>query len=144
MLWSHHPGKGSLLGLYSPREGQEGTSWIHWLNCLVVGGLLAKLCPTPVTLWTIACWAPLPWDSPGQNTGVGSCSLLQGIFPTQGLNSGLPHCRWILYLLSHQGSLLNCQAAPPMSSFHRLGLPLACTLADGRLTTKLLHDQATA
>ena len=35
-----------------------------------------------------------PWNSPGQNTGVGSLSLLQGIFPTQGLNPGLPHCRW--------------------------------------------------
>ena len=45
-----------------------------------------------------------PWNSPGQNTGVGSLSLLQGIFPTQGLNPGLPHCRWILYQLSHQGS----------------------------------------
>ena len=45
-----------------------------------------------------------PWNSPGQNTEVGSCSLLQGIFPTQGSNSGLPHCRRILYLLSHQGS----------------------------------------
>ena len=44
------------------------------------------------------------WNSPGQNTGVGSRSLLQGIFPTQGSNSGLPHCRWILYQLSHQGS----------------------------------------
>ena len=44
------------------------------------------------------------WNSPGQNTGVGSLSLLQGIFPTQGLNSGLPHCRWILYQLNHQGS----------------------------------------
>ena len=45
-----------------------------------------------------------PWNSPGQNTGVGSCSLLQGIFPNQGSNSGLPHCRQILYQLSHQGS----------------------------------------
>ena len=45
-----------------------------------------------------------PWNSPGQNTGVGSCSLLQGIFPTQRLNSGFPHCRWILYQLSHKGS----------------------------------------
>ena len=35
-----------------------------------------------------------PWNSPGQNTGVGSRSLLQGIFPTQGSNTGLPHCRW--------------------------------------------------
>ena len=41
----------------------------------------------------------------GQNTGVGSLSLLQGIFPTQGLNPGLLHCRWILYQLRHKGSL---------------------------------------
>ena len=45
-----------------------------------------------------------PCNSPGQNTEMGSCFLLQGIFPTQGLNSGLPHCRQILYQLSHQGS----------------------------------------
>ena len=45
-----------------------------------------------------------PWNSPGQNTGVGSLSLLQGIFPTQGSNPGLPHCSWILYQLSHKGS----------------------------------------
>ena len=37
-----------------------------------------------------------PWNSPGQNTGVGSLSLLQGIFTTQGANPGLPHCRRIL------------------------------------------------
>ena len=45
-----------------------------------------------------------PWNSPGQNTGKGSCSLLQGIFPTQGSNPGLPHCRQMLYQLSHHGS----------------------------------------
>ena len=45
-----------------------------------------------------------PWNSPGQNTGVGSLSLLQGIFPTQESNQGLLHCRWILYQLSYQGS----------------------------------------
>ena len=44
------------------------------------------------------------WNSPGQNTGVGSHSLHQGIFPTQVLNPGLPHCRRILYQLSHKGS----------------------------------------
>ena len=48
-----------------------------------------------------------PWNSPGQNTGVGSLSLLQGIFPTQESNPGLPHCRRIHYQLSHQGSPLN-------------------------------------
>ena len=43
-------------------------------------------------------------NSPDQNTGVGSLSLLQGIFPAQGLNPGLLHCRRILYQLSHKGS----------------------------------------
>ena len=47
-----------------------------------------------------------PWNSPGQSSGVGSLSLFQGIFPTQGLNSGPLHCRQILYQLSHQGRTL--------------------------------------
>ena len=46
--------------------------------------------------------------SPGQNTGGGSLSLLQGIFPTQGSNPGLPHCGQILYQLSHRGSPRIC------------------------------------
>ena len=45
-----------------------------------------------------------PWNSPGQNTGVGSLFLLQGIFPTPGSNLGLPYCRRILYQMSHKGS----------------------------------------
>ena len=45
-----------------------------------------------------------PWNSPGQNTGVGNLSLLQRIFPTQKSNWGLLHCRLILYELSYQGS----------------------------------------
>ena len=45
-----------------------------------------------------------PWNSPGQNTGVGSLSLLQGIFPTQGSKQGVLHCRQILYQLSYQGN----------------------------------------
>ena len=44
------------------------------------------------------------WDFPGKNTGVGRHFLLQEIFPTQGLNLGLPHCGQMLYHLSHQGS----------------------------------------
>ena len=47
-----------------------------------------------------------PWDSPGKNTGVGCHFLLQGIFPTQGSNPGLPHCRQTLYRLSHQIELI--------------------------------------
>ena len=45
-----------------------------------------------------------PWNSPGQNTAVCSRSLLHEIFPTQGLSPSLPHCRRILYPLSHHGS----------------------------------------
>ena len=45
-----------------------------------------------------------PWNSPGQNPGVGSLSLFQGIFPTQGSSLGLLHCRWILYQLGDKGS----------------------------------------
>ena len=45
-----------------------------------------------------------PWNSSGQNTGVGSFSHLQRIFPTQESNPGLPHCRWIFYQLSHKRS----------------------------------------
>ena len=45
-----------------------------------------------------------PRNSPDQNTGVGILFLLQGIFPIQGLNTGLLHCRQILYQLSHKGS----------------------------------------
>ena len=49
-------------------------------------------------------WLYSPWNSPGQNTRVGSSSLLQGIFLTQGSNPGLPYCRQILYCLNHQES----------------------------------------
>ena len=53
------------------------------------------------SLWPHGLYSP--WYSPGQNTGVDSLSLLQGIFPTQELNPYLLHCRRILYLLSHKG-----------------------------------------
>ena len=61
------------------------------------GGFVAKSCPTLATPWTIALQVLCPWDSPGKNTGVGCHFLLQGIFPTQGSNPGLLHCRQILY-----------------------------------------------
>ena len=54
------------------------------------------------SLWPHVLYSP--WNSPGQNTGVDSLSLLQGIFPTQESNPSLPHCRQILYQLSHRGS----------------------------------------
>ena len=54
------------------------------------------------SLWPHVLYSP--WNSPGQNTWVESFSLLQGIFPIQGSNPGLLHCRQILYQLSHKGS----------------------------------------
>ena len=54
------------------------------------------------SLWPHGLYSP--WNSPGQNTGVGGLSLLQGIFPTQGSNPGLPHFRQILYQLNYKGS----------------------------------------
>ena len=66
-----------------------------WKSCSVVSDSLP-----PHGLYS-------PWNSPGQNTRVGSLSLLQGIVPTQGSNPGLPHCGHILYQLSHKGSPLS-------------------------------------
>ena len=69
-------------------------------QCLVI-----QSCPTLCD--PMDCSPPgssIHGDSPGKNTRVGCHALLQGIFPTQGSNPGLPHCRWILYQLSHQGS----------------------------------------
>ena len=75
----------------------------NWLEAWRVGHSVAfdPLWPHGLYPTKFLC----PWDSPGRNTGVSSHSLLQGIFPTQGLNSDLLYCRQILYLLSHQGSL---------------------------------------
>ena len=58
-----------------------------------------------VTLWTVACQAPLSMGfSPGKTIGVGCHFFLQGIFPTQESNPHLLHCRQILYQLSYLGS----------------------------------------
>ena len=67
------------------------------ISCAKICVKFAQSCPT-------LCDLTHPWNSPGQNTGVGSLSLRQGIFPTQGSNPGLPHGRRILYQLSHKGS----------------------------------------
>ena len=77
-------------------------SWylLSFRLCLVAQSCLA-LCNT------MDCSPPgssVHGDSWGKNTGVGCHALFQGIIPTQGSNPGLPHCRWILYHLSHQGS----------------------------------------
>ena len=72
----------------------------------VVKVKIAQSCPTLCN--PVDC---SPWNSPGQNSGVGSLSLLQRIFPAQGSNLDLPHCRQILYQLSHKGSPGRLQTA---------------------------------
>ena len=100
--------KVSLMGICSKSlkmggspEGQIQTSCAVF--CLVI-----QSSPTLVSLWTVACQALCPWDSPGKYTRMDRHALLQGIFPTQGSNPGLPHCRRTLYFLSHQGSPTYC------------------------------------
>ena len=76
------------------------------------------------SLWPHGLYSP--WNPPGQNTRVGSLSLLRGIFPTQWSNPGLPHCRWILYQLSHKGSprILEWVAYPFLLQQISLGIEL--------------------
>ena len=67
--------------------------------------LVAQSCPTPCDPMDCSpSGSSLHGDSPDKNTGVCCHALLQHIFPTQGWNPGLPHCRGILYHLGHQGS----------------------------------------
>ena len=89
-----------------------------WRSCCLV----TKLHPTllqPHGLYS-------PWNSPGQNTGMGSLFLLQGIFPTHGSNPGLLQCRWILYQLSHKGGprILEWVAYPFSSNLPNPGMEL--------------------
>ena len=73
--------------------------------CCAMLCLLAQSCPTLCD--PVDCSSPgssVHGDSPGKNTGVGCHAFLQGIVPSQGSNPDRPHCRWILYRLSHQGS----------------------------------------
>ena len=83
---------------------------LHW--AAVCGGpgsgqqtacvcLVAQSCPTPCDPMDPLPGCSVHGDSPGKNTEVGYHTLLQGVFPTQGLNLGLPHCRRILYPLRH-------------------------------------------
>ena len=77
----------------------------YLLLCYVVLCLVAQSYPT--LCYPVDCSTPgssFYRGSPGKNTGLGCYVLLQGIFPTQGSKPGLPHCRQILYHLSHQGS----------------------------------------
>ena len=82
---------------------QDLYHWATW-DAIVRLCLVAQLCPTLCD--TMGCSLPgfsVHGDAPGKNTGMDSHALHQRIFPTQGSNPGLPHCRWILYNPSHHG-----------------------------------------
>ena len=83
------------------------------------------------SLWLHGLYSP--WNSPGQNTHriVGSFSLLQGIFPTQGSNPGLPNCRRILYQLSHKGS--RCLNLGINSFIHSFLVQFSCSVVSDSL-----------
>ena len=82
--------------------------WIPVSSLTPIIGVLSSVAQSCLTLSDSTDCSPpgsfVHGDSPGTNTRVGCHALLQGIFLTQGSNPGLPHCRQILYHLSHQGS----------------------------------------
>ena len=95
--WTGRPGVLRFMGLQ--RVGHDWATDLIWSDLIHTSVTFTQLSPT---LWPQGLHSL--WNSPGQNTGVGSLSLLQGIFPTRGSNPGLLHCRQILYQLSYQGS----------------------------------------
>ena len=117
------------------KEMTGGTSCEFKSTCFSVSAepLVCYLTSVSLATWALPCYsnqlAPthsvvsdslqprelVHGNSPGQNTGVCSLSFLQGFFPTQGMNSGLPLCRQILHQLSHQGSPMLVEAASKKS-----------------------------
>ena len=104
----------SVFGSWLMKPSAAWQSWLTSSSYLLIPPIFilffmhAKSLQTCLTLCApMDCRPPgssVHGDSPGQNTGVGSLSLLQGIFPTQGSNPGFPDWRWILYQLSHKKS----------------------------------------
>ena len=94
----------SLRAVFGVCRWQSSLCVLTWASLLI----FSLLIPSPSNLHqsrpTICNPMVCPWGSPGKNTGVGSLSLLQRIFLTQGLNPGLLRCRHFLYHLSYQGS----------------------------------------
>ena len=130
--WTGRPGVLRFMG--SQRVGHDWATELNWteLNWTIYIIIIRKIdhtsSPSPrlnvfsffllelllfslmsnyfVTPWTVAHQALCPWDFPGKNTGVSCHFLLQGIFLTQGSNSGLLHWQADSWPLSHQGSPL--------------------------------------
>ena len=100
IIWSvFHLNKTQKISQHQPLDGARAAVILRHVN---VKAVVAQSCDS---LEPMDCSPPGPFvhgDSPGKNTAVGCHVLLQGIFPTQGSNRGLQHCRRILYRLSHQ------------------------------------------
>ena len=86
------------------RQGSKRSFLIYTLLCVCVSCSVVSTSLRPKDCSPLGLRLLCPWNLPGKNTSVSCHSLLQAIFRTQGLNPGLPHCRQILYHLSHQGS----------------------------------------
>ena len=98
MTWSHLSWLFPLSKLENSWEENVAWQLSTDISCLVCENHSV----VPDSSWPHGLHSP--WNSAVQNSGVGSLFLLQGIFPTEGLNPGLPHCRPILHQLSHKGS----------------------------------------
>ena len=140
----------SGLGVYTyyknEKKIQFQKSWIKWLDSplLMLSPLIIESESHSVLSDSLRPHGLYsPWNSLGQNTGVSSLSLLQGIFPTQGSNPGLLHCRWILSQLSHKGSprILEWVAYPfsSVSSWPRNQTRVSC-FAGGFFTNWAIRE----
>ena len=119
-IYTHTPDMGTskMIGQRQPRRlpHVSNPAPFYWAQlslsspvcspaCSLLLCLVAQSCPTLCD--PMDCGPPgssVLGGSPGKDTGMGHHALLQGFFPTQGSNPGLPHCGRILYQLSHQGS----------------------------------------
>ena len=88
------------MGIISLND-HNPNNYDHYLYC-ESESVCHSVASNSANLWAVACQTPLSMEFSRQDTGVGRHSLLPAIFPTQGLNLGLLHCRQILYNLSHQ------------------------------------------
>ena len=102
------------------RQGSKRSFLIYTLLCVCVSCSVVSTSLRPMDCSPPGLRLLCPWNLPVKNTSVSCHSLLQGIFRTQGLNPGLPHCRQILYHLSHQGSpyTLLLSSIMPLSHSH--------------------------
>ena len=105
-----------------------GNIYVHQQVLLFSLSVMSDSLP-PHGLWPsrLLC----PWHSPGKNTGVGSLSLLQRIFPTQESNQGLLRGRQVLYQLSHQGSPTNSAEADLLGAGVRAAAPVPGSVSPG-------------